>query len=122
MLGVLVRRAWLSYGCWGENEPMSNPYEPPRNLAHAEVSAGSDGKATASLVLGLISVVTWIIPIIGLPTTITGLVLGIKGLGPQRRGKAIAGVTLSIIFLVITVLNAALGAYMAAKGQLKLFQ
>jgi hypothetical protein len=96
---------------------MSNPYEPPRVLASTEAAEGSSGKATASLVLGLISIVTWIIPLFGLPTTIAGLVLGIKGLGPQRRGKAIAGIVLSIVFLVITVLNAAWGAIMAAQGK-----
>jgi hypothetical protein len=100
---------------------MSNPYEPPRFLPSAEPAAPSNGKATASLVLGLISTVAWIIPLIGLPTTITGLVLGIKGLGPQRSGKAIAGIVLSILFLVITVLNAAWGAMLAANGQHPLF-
>jgi len=101
---------------------MSNPYEPPRSWEPTEAAEGSNGKATASLVLGLISIVAWIIPVIGLPTTIAGLVLGIKGLGPQRRGTAIAGIVLSIIFLVITVVNAGLGAYLAAKGQFKLLQ
>jgi len=100
---------------------MSNPYEPPRSLTPPDPADESNGKATASLVLGLISIFAWFIPLIGLPTTIAGLVLGIKGLGPQRSGKAIAGIVLSIIFLVITVLNAALGAYLAAKGQHPLF-
>lgn len=75
------------------------------------------GKATASLVLGLISMITWIIPLLGLPTTITGLVLGINGLGRQRRGTAIAGIVLSAIFLVATVVNMAIGAYLGATGQ-----
>ena len=95
---------------------MSNPYEPPQSWDLAEPSDGTKGKATASLVLGVISIVTWIIPLFGLPTTIAGLVLGIKGLGPQRRGTAIAGIVLSIIFLVVTILNAVFGAYMAVKG------
>ncbi len=119
ILGGRVRRSRV-FGGAGDIEPMNNPYEPPRSPL--EEVDGTGGKATASLVLGLISIITWIIPLIGLPTTITGLVLGIKGLGPQRRGKAIAGIVLSVIFLVITVLNAALGAYMAANGRLKLFQ
>jgi len=103
-------------------EPKSNPYEPPLSPLFIEAADGTDGKATASLVLGLIAIVAWFIPLIGLPVTIAGLVLGIKGLGPQRRGKAIAGIVLSTIFLVITVLNAALGAYLAATGQMKLFR
>jgi uncharacterized RDD family membrane protein YckC len=99
-----------------------NPYEPPRIVPTAKPAAGSDGKATASLVLGLISIVAWFIPLFGLPTTIAGLVLGIKGLGPHRSGKAIAGIVLSTIFLVVTVLNAALGAMLAAQGKHPLFQ
>ena len=89
---------------------MINPYEPPRYSMSLEETDRSNSKATASLVLGLISIVAWIIPLIGFPTTITGLVLGIRGLGPRRRGKAIAGILLSVIFLVLTVLSAALGA------------
>jgi hypothetical protein len=99
---------------------MKNPYDPPQATELRRPTGGGKGKgkATASLVLGLISIITWIIPLIGLPTTIAGLVLGIKGLGRKRRGTAIAGIVLSAIFLVITVLNAALGAYLAVKTQL----
>jgi hypothetical protein len=104
-----------------ENDPMGNPYEPTRGPLHAEEPVKRNGKATASLVLGLISIVTWFIPLFGLPTTIVGLVLGIKGPGPQRSGKAIAGIVLSIIFLVITVVNATLGAILVAQGKHPLF-
>ena len=104
-----------------EDDPMSNPYEAPRILPDAEEPVKSGGKATASLVLGLISIVTWFIPLFGFPTTIAGLVLGIKGLGTQRSGKAIAGIVLSIIFLVLTVLNAALGAILGLQGKHPLF-
>jgi hypothetical protein len=58
---------------------MSNPYEPPVTSEVVEVADETSGKATASLVLGLISIVTWLIPLIGVPTTVAGLVLGIKG-------------------------------------------
>src|SRR5262245_11372449 len=75
------------------------------------------GKATASLVLGCIGMIGWLLPIIGLPVTITGLVLGIKGLNSRNNGQAVAGVTLSVIGLILSVANAAIGAYMAATGQ-----
>jgi hypothetical protein len=101
---------------------MSNPYEPPQSLDSSAAGDGNNGKAWASLGLGLASIVTCLIPLFGLPTTITGIVLGIKGLGPQRRGKAIAGIILSFIFLVVTILNAAWGAYMAATGQYPLLR
>ncbi len=52
----------------------------------------------------------WIIPLVGLPTTITGLVLGLQGLESKKRTRAAVGISLSILFLVITILNAAWGA------------
>jgi hypothetical protein len=103
-------------------DPMSNPYQAPRSLDATGPTDQHSGKATASLVLGLISIVTWVIPLFGLPTTIAGLVPAIKGLGPQRRGKATAGIVLSIILLVVTVTNSTVGAYLGAKGQLKILQ
>ena len=96
---------------------MSNPYEPPRTFELAEAGDGTNGKAVTSLILGLISIVTCLIPLIGLPTTIAGLVFGIKGLGPRRRGTAIAGIVLSTIFLFATILNAAAGIYLAMNGR-----
>ena len=42
--------------------------------------------ATAALVLGIISLVAWLIPIIGYPVTIVGLVLGIKSVKSEKRG------------------------------------
>ncbi|MCD8500451.1 MAG: DUF4190 domain-containing protein [Bacillaceae bacterium] len=72
------------------------------------------GKATASLVLGLVGIIAWFIPLFGYPVTITGLVLGVKGLKSKNRGMAIAGVTLSIIFLVITIINSIIGAIIAS--------
>lgn len=80
-----------------------------------------NGKAVASLVLGLIGMVAWFIPLFGLPITIVGLVLGIKGLASSRRGLATAGVVLCIIGLVASIANSAIGAYMGGTGQHPLF-
>ena len=38
----------------------------------------SSGKATASLILGIISLVAWLLPLIGYPVSIVGLCLGIS--------------------------------------------
>ena len=78
----------------------------------------NSGKATTGLVLGIISLVAWILPIIGLPVTICGIVYSSKGLSSSARGRAAAGLTLSIIGAFLTVINAAIGAYMGAHGQL----
>ncbi len=87
-------------------------------MSEGSATESGGGKAVASLVLGILGLIAWIIPIIGLPIGITGLVLGIKDLGSFRRGMACAGITLCIISLVLTVANAAIGAYLGATGQL----
>jgi len=96
---------------------MNNPYAPPTGPVFRQAPGDGKGKATASLVLGVLSIIAWIIPLFGIPMTITGLVLGIKGLGPQRRGTAITRIVLSTIFLILALLNAIVGAYLGATGQ-----
>jgi hypothetical protein len=53
-----------------------------------------------------------------LPVTITGLVFGIRVRHSSARGKAIAGIVLCSIFLTVSVVNAALGAYLRVTGRL----
>ncbi|MBR3575257.1 MAG: hypothetical protein IKN97_08850 [Lachnospiraceae bacterium] len=65
--------------------------------------------ATAALVLGIISLVAWLIPIIGYPVTIVGLVLGIKSVKSEKRGMAIAGIVMSSIGLVLSLVNSIAG-------------
>lgn len=84
------------------------------------VSAGEahhNGKAIAALVLGIIGLIAWFIPIIGVPVTIIALILGIKGLKSLKRGMAIAAIVLSIIGLLASIVNASIGAYMGATGE-----
>jgi len=76
----------------------------------------SPGKATASLVLGIIGLIAWFLPIIGFPITIVGLVLGVKGMESIKRDRAVAGVVLCIIGLVATIINSAMGAILGALG------
>lgn len=79
------------------------------------------GKSVASLVLGILSLVFWLIPLFGLPISIVGLVMGVLALKQNvARGMAIAGVIMSSIGLVLVIINAAVGAYMGATGQLGL--
>jgi hypothetical protein len=74
-------------------------------------------KATTSLVLGIIGLVAWVFPLIGLPVTIAGLVFGIKGWKSTKHTLAVAGVVLSIVGLIFTIVNMSIGAYMGATGQ-----
>jgi hypothetical protein len=59
----------------------------------------------------------WCLPIIGVPVSIVGLILGILSRTSSKRGFAIAGIVLCIIGLVLSVANGIAGGYMAATGQ-----
>lgn len=81
------------------------------------------GKAIASLVLGIFGLIGWCLPILGVPITVVGLVLGFVAQKCARyQGMAIAGIVLNTIGLVLSVANAAIGAYLAATGQHPLFR
>ena len=78
----------------------------PLNNEQVEVK-----RSTASLVLGIIGLITWLLPLIGFPITIVGLILGI-----QRKYKI--GIILNIIALVFTTINSIIGAILGAQGRL----
>ncbi len=79
----------------------------------------SSGLATAALILGILSIPTALLPILGLIVGIVGLVLGLVAKGDVRRrgaknmSHAKWGVILSSIGLVLTIVNAVAGAIMA---------
>lgn len=80
------------------------------------VSNTEKGKTQSiiGLILGLVSIVAWYIPLIGFPITIIGIIFSAIGMKSQtNKGKAIAGLTLSIIFLIVTIVNSVLGAILA---------
>ena len=56
--------------------------------------ADGENKSTASLVLGIISLIVWLLPLAGFPVSIIGLVLGI-------RKKYKVGIVLNAIGLVL---------------------
>ena len=75
------------------------------------------GKPLASFILGCVGFIAWIIPLFGLPITITGLVFGIKACKREKNGLAIAGTILCVITLFLTILNSAWGVYLGITGQ-----
>ena len=77
------------------------------------------GQSIASLVLGLCGLVAWCIPLFGYPVSIIGLIMGILGSKKGGKGMAIAGIILSVICLIATLINSVLGA-MQAVGSLNL--
>jgi hypothetical protein len=93
------------------------PQTPPTLPDHQSLQTKEPGKPVASLVLGILGLLTWIIPLLGLPVSITGLVFGINALKRVRKGMAVAGVVLCSIGLLLGALNFAWGAYLGATGQ-----
>ena len=79
----------------------SNPYISPQNP--------NKGIATASLVLGILSLVFFSVPVIGFILSIIGLILGVKAMkgyqkGEPGRGVAVAGFVCSVIGLAFAAL------------------
>lgn len=70
-----------------------------------------------TLVFGLLSLVAWIIPIIGVPIAITGLVFGFLCLGHEEGSAVIPGfmITLCILSLIACGINGYIG-YQQARG------
>ena len=75
------------------------------------------GRPIASLILGILGLLLWLVPLFGLPATIVGLIFGINALQRQEKGLAVAGVILSVCGLILSIGNAAVGAYLGATGQ-----
>ncbi len=87
-------------------------------MINEQIGDGSkNGKATTGLVLGIIGLLAWILPLIGAPITIIGLIFGIKGLKSLKRGVAITAIVLSCIGLFATIVNASIGAYLGVTRQ-----
>lgn len=76
-------------------------------------SSNADKKATKGMIgfiLGLVSIIAWYIPLIGYPVTVCGIIFSSLGINSKNKGKAVAGLVLSIIFLIVTLINSILGA------------
>lgn len=79
--------------------------------------ANNINKSAAPQVLSIIGMFAWFLPIIGLPVSIIGLVLSIKELNNYEDKSTKIWITLSIIGIVLSLINASIGAYMGATGQ-----
>ena len=84
---------------------------PMQNQASTNYVTETCQKSTASLVLGIIGFIAWLIPLFGFPVTIIGLILGI-------RRKYTTGIVLNVIGLSITLINSVIGAVLGAQGKL----
>lgn len=101
----------------GEQQTANPAPQPTQPAPSTQPTPSGGGKATVGLVLGIISLIAWLLPLAGLPVSIVGLVLSAKSLKSEKRGLAVAGLVLNIIGLVATIVNASIGAYQGATGQ-----
>lgn len=86
------------------------------NESNSNVKAtnGKENKAFIGFILGLCSIIAWYLPIIGLPVTVIGIIFSSLGINSAKRGQAVAGLVLSIIFLVVTLINSIAGMMLAS--------
>ncbi len=61
--------------------------------------------------------IAWCLPIVGLPLSIWGIIASMKGMGSNNNGQAVAGVIMSSLGLLFSLLNAAAGVYLALQNQ-----
>ena len=73
-------------------------------------------KALTGFILGLSSLIAWLIPIIGYPVSILGIIFSSLGLNSSRKGMAITGLILSIIFFIVTLINSIAGAMIMSQN------
>lgn len=60
--------------------------------------------AWTSFILGIVGSLAWLVPIIGLPITIVGTVLGAVSMKNKRsKGIGIAGFVINLVFLLVTI-------------------
>lgn len=88
---------------------------PPYGMPRPHDQGG--GLAIAGLVLGIISMIAWLLPICGGLTSIIGIVLSALGRrSVSHRTMATVGLVLSIIALVLTIANAVAGAVIMSRN------
>jgi phage FluMu protein Com len=96
----------------------TNPYQTPTQYDTSSygVKPPNDGRATASLVLGIVGLILWCCPLVGMAACVVGLTLGLLSVHSQSRSVAIAGIALNSIGLLLSLANAVIGALIALAG------
>lgn len=74
-----------------------------------------DTLSLIGMILGFCSILAWLIPLLGYPCTIVGIILSACGMNSNKKNFAITGLVLCIVFLVITLINSLIGAVIVAE-------
>jgi hypothetical protein len=64
-----------------------------------------------SAVIGMVGMVAWLIPLLGLVINIPAIYMGLKAIDSQRDGFAMAGITLGVFGLILTIIRSGLVYY-----------
>jgi hypothetical protein len=64
-----------------------------------------ENNARASLICGLIGLVAWCFPIVGLPLGLSAIILGSRSLKSESRTLALIGIVLGIFTLLLSIAN-----------------
>jgi hypothetical protein len=95
---------------YGYGYPPMQGYVP----AYPPQPVQTNGAAVAALVIGIISMIAWLLPIVGIPLSIVGIVYGTRGRRLfTNRTMATVGLVLCIIALVLAAINSLAGVMMA---------
>jgi hypothetical protein len=79
---------------WQQNEPVvEQPQQDDKKKKFA----------IAGFVLGLVGLVAWLVPILGLADGIVGIIMSVKGLKSEKRTFALIGLILSIVGIVASI-------------------
>lgn len=107
------------------NNPYANTYDNSayggniyNQYSNGNMKQRNVGLGVAALTLGCLGLLAWLLPIIGFPIGIAGLICGICGISRSDKKMSKVGIVLAIICLVLTLINSVIGAYMGATGQL----
>lgn len=75
------------------------------------------GLSIASLALGVLSLCGWIIPCIGIPVSLAGIIIGIIGIAKaDLKPMAIVGVILNTLTIIAAIINSIAGAAIGLSG------
>ena len=95
------------------SEPLPPDQGPPVYETPTSPKGPSDWIPIVALILGCLNVLSWCLPLCGCPVGIAGIVFGVLGLKSNtRRGMAKAGLIMSVISMLFTLVNAGIGAWM----------
>jgi hypothetical protein len=93
----------------------NNPYKIPTS----ELTTPEMPTSNKPVIMATLGLIFWLIPLIGLPISIIGLVITIKRRAAAPK-KYVVSYVLLIVALCLSVMNMGIGAYMGMIGQNKL--